>query len=86
LTSRIQDILIEADNKSFSYQCPYLAIADVLGYITPEQIRYMPSHFGRLSMRKMLRLDGIVNKDISNYIYHSIEDGITLKQIANNLS
>lgn len=81
----ICDILYEADQKSYSYQCPYLALADVLGYITPEQIRLLPSHFSRLSMKKMLRLENIMDSSLSNYIYHSIENGMTLKEIALDL-
>ena len=35
--------LDEADKKQFSYQCPYLALADVLGFNTAFNVKNFPS-------------------------------------------
>jgi hypothetical protein len=45
----IINALEKADKKTFSYQCPYLALADELGFITPYIVMSLPSQFERLS-------------------------------------
>lgn len=76
--------LEEADTKTYSYQCPYLALADVLGYYTPHMATYLPSHFSRLSTRKMLLNSGIGTREAKR-IWLMLEDGTTLYNIAQNL-
>lgn len=73
--------LEEANRKEYSYQCPYLALADVLGYNTPYNIHHLPSRFGRLSVRKMLLTSGIDIK-LAKLVWLMLEDGYTLNQIA----
>jgi len=74
-------ILEQAEKKVFSYQCPYLAIADVLGYITPYAVKNMPSNFSRISMKKMLHTFGLSSEQ-AWIIYMMIELGFGLSQIA----
>jgi hypothetical protein len=76
--------LEKADKKTYSYQCPYLALADELGFITPHIIMSLPSQFERLSTRKMLDCSGLNNIN-SNRIWRMIEDGLPLLDIAGNL-
>ena len=80
----IINALENADKKTYSYQCPYLALADELGFITPYIVMSLPSQFGRLSMRKMIKCSGIDNIN-SNRIWKMIENGLSLLDIAGNL-
>ena len=73
--------LDQADKKQFSYQCPYLALADVLGFNTAYNVKNFPSLFGRLSVKKMLLCNGI-NIKLANLIWLMLEHGYTLKQIS----
>ena len=73
--------LDQADKKQFSYQCPYLALADVLGYNTSFNVKNFPSLFGRLSVRKMLQTNGI-NIKLANQIYVMLEYGYSLREIS----
>ena len=74
----------KADKKTYSYQCPYLALADELGYITPHVILSLPSQFERLSTREMLDCSGL-NHISSKRIWRMIEKGSPLLDIAGNL-
>ena len=73
--------LDQADKKQFSYQCPYLALADVLGYNTSFNVKNFPSLFNRLSVRKMLQSNGI-NVKLANQIYVMLEYGYSLREIS----
>ena len=73
--------LDQADKKQFSYQCPYLALADVLGYNTSFNVKNFPSLFGRLSVRKMLQSNGI-NIKLADQIYVMLEYGYSLHEIS----
>ena len=76
--------LEKADKKTYSYQCPYLALADELGYITPYIIMSLPSQFDRLSTRKMLDCSGLDNIN-SIRIWKMIENGLPLLDISTKL-
>ena len=80
----IVNALIEADSKLYSYQCPYLALADVLGYITPQCIHALPSRFGRISTKRML-LNYEVGIAKASMIWKMLEHGYTLKEIAEKI-
>lgn len=80
----IRNALYEADRLTYSYQCPYLALAEVLGFTSQYQVKYLPSHFNRLSMRKMIMTAGI-EPIMAKKIWRHLEDGCTLKAIANSL-
>jgi len=75
--------LEQADKILYSYQCPYLALACVFGYLDGNHIRNFPSSFTRLSLREMITFRyGYGYKKISNDIFHLIEDGYSLAEIA----
>jgi hypothetical protein len=75
--------LEQADKILFSYQCPYLALAHVFGFVDGNHIRNFPSSFTRLSLGKMITFRyGNGYKKISNDIFHLIEDGYSLAKIA----
>lgn len=76
--------LTDADKETYSYQCPYLALADKLGYLTPEVIKMMPSQFSRLSTREMLLTFGLPNR-WAQTIYEMLEDGYTLAEIVTTI-
>jgi len=83
-TKYLINALEYADNKTYSYGCPYLALADVLGYTTPYNIHHLPQRFDRLSMREMLLTNGI-GRHQSHRVYAMIEGGYTLSEIAEEL-
>ena len=82
------DCLLRADRRKFSCGCPYLALADELGYITMYAATHSPdiglSNFGRLSVRKMLKTYGL-STDYAQFIYEELENGKTLHQIAEEI-
>ena len=80
----ITNALDKAEAQTYSYQCPYLALAEVLGFTSSYEAQHLPSHFGRLSMRKMIMNTGI-NTKYAQPIYHMLEDGYTLGYIAKYL-
>ena len=80
----IINALEKADDKTYSYQCPYLALADELGYITPHVILSLPSQFERLSTREMLNCSGLDHIN-SKRIWRMIEKGLPLIDIASRL-
>ena len=83
-TEYIVNALEKADKLTYSYQCPYLALADILGYITPFEVKHMPSKFSRLSTRKMLLTSGLPKKH-ARRIYRMLENGYTLSEIADRI-
>lgn len=74
--------LRDADKKVYSYQCPYLALAEVVGYTSPYAVHSLPSSFTRLSMRKLLLTCGINNRKLSRMIWLMVENGRSLSWIA----
>lgn len=76
--------LEKADKKTYSYQCPYLALADILGYMTPHAIMRLPSQFERLSTREMLNCSGLDSIN-SLRIWRMIEKGLPLLDISKEL-
>ena len=82
------DYLLRADKRKFSCGCPYLALADELGYITMYAATHNPaiglSNFGRISVTKMLKTYGF-STEYAQFIYEELEDGRTLHQIAESI-
>ena len=85
---KLIDYLLRADKRIFSCGCPYLALADELGYITAYAATHNPdiglSNFGRISVIKMLRNYGF-STEYAQYIYEELEAGRTLHQIAEGI-
>ena len=81
----IKRVLEKADQKTFSYQCPWLALADELNYLNGDHVKAFPSQFGRLSTEKLLRFYGIDDPRLTRFIFKSLENGYTLKEIADEL-
>ena len=83
------EILRRSDKKIYSCGCPYLALADELGYITPYLVRNNAeiglSNLGRLSVRKMLKTAGFSTK-YAQRIYEYLENGYSLHKIAEKLA
>jgi len=78
----ISRTLLKAHNQQEnSILCPYLAIALETNFISEDYIRMFPSHFGRMSMRKIINHLGMTEFN-SNEIWRMIEDGYTLEQIS----
>jgi hypothetical protein len=77
-----------AHKKIWSTGCPYLALADQLGYLTAYAVRKDPhlglSNFGRLSVKKMLKNAGFSIR-YAKFIYRSLECGEELDQIGKDM-
>ena len=78
----IVQALKDADKKVYHYQCPYLALADTVGYTSLYTVHSLPSSFTRLSMRKLLLTCGINNRKLSRMIWLMVENGHSLSFIA----
>ena len=87
------EILRRSDKKIFSCGCPYLALADEIGYITAYAVRHDStiglSNFGRISVQSMLKCGGFSDRLRQKYaqaIYEHLENGYSLHEIAEKLA
>lgn len=86
--AELSQICSTADKHIFSCGCPYLALAEELGYIS----MYVATHnadkglsnFGRLSVRKMIQTAGF-STEYAQFIYEKLEDGWTLEKIGDHI-
>jgi|DEB0MinimDraft_3_1074331.scaffolds.fasta_scaffold161411_1 transcription initiation factor TFIIIB Brf1 subunit/transcription initiation factor TFIIB len=78
----ITNALDEADTIVYSYQCPYLALAHVLGYITSEHVLALPSSFTRVSTEKVLKTSGVNNRYLARVIWLMLEQGHSLSNVS----
>ena len=88
---QLAEILDNANDKIYSCGCPYLALADEIGFITPFVVRKNPSNFGRMSLKKILLCGGFGQKNQntkeyrvqhSKFIFQCLELGYDLSTIA----
>ena len=82
---QLAEILDNAHDKIYSCGCPYLALADEIGFITPYVVKHNPSNFGRMSLKKIVACGGF-DKQHSQFIFECLELGYTLRRIAHFLT
>ena len=89
----LAEILRRSDKKIYSCGCPYLALADEIGYVTAYASIHDPklglSNFGRISVQSMLKCGGFTSRLRKKYaqaIYEHLENGYSLHQIAERLA
>lgn len=83
--SQLSRTLLDAyDRQANSFLCPYLAIGLETNFYSEDHLRQFPSKMTRMSMRKIVNHLGYTEFN-SNRIWRMIENGLTLKEIANEI-
>lgn len=83
--NELAKILSNAHKKLYSCGCPYLALADEIGFITPYVVKHNPSNFGRLSMNKIIQCGGFDTQH-SQFIFECLELGFSLEKVSKILT
>ena len=82
------ELLYRAEDKIFSCGCPYLALAEEMGYISCYVATHNPdiglSNFGRISTKQCFRTAGF-STEYAMYTYKMIENGLPLTKIGDNI-
>ena len=82
------ELLYRAEDKIFSCGCPYLALAEEMGYISCYVATHNPdkglSNFGRISTKQCFKTGGY-STEYALYTYKMIEEGLPLDKIGDNI-
>ena len=82
------EVLSMAHQKTTSAGCPYLALAEEMGYISIWGATHLPdvglSNFGRLSTHKIMQTGGFPT-EYAQFIYEKLEEGFELDSIATSI-